>query len=99
MQEKHSLDHQGRTDVVRHCDWPAHKKMASLVKSSRVITDIITSTSSADDLALKRQILIENTTRAELLYVNFIVQHNLSFQNVQLNVAPTLPEWGDSEKF
>ena len=80
-------DHQGRTDVVRHCDWPAHKKMTSLVKSSRVTTGMFTSASSADDLDLKYQILIENTTRAELLHVNFIVQHNQS-SNHMLHLHP-----------
>ena len=38
------------------------------------------SASSAADLFLKDQTLIENTIKAELLHVNFIVQHNLSFQ-------------------
>ena len=38
------------------------------------------SASSAADLFLKDQTLIENTIKAELHHVNFIVQHNLSFQ-------------------
>ena len=43
---------------------------------------MFSSASSAANLALNDQTLIENATRAELLFINFIVQHNLSFRSV-----------------
>ena len=67
---------------MRHYDQPAHKKIESAVKSSRARTVMFSSASSAANLALNDQTLIENTTRAELLHGNFIVQHNLSFRSV-----------------
>ena len=54
--------YQGRAHVVRHCDKSTHKKMATLVKSSRTITVMFASASSAVDLVLKDQTMIENTT-------------------------------------
>ena len=39
------------------------------------------SASSAGDLVLNDQTLTEHTTRAELLHVNFIVQHSKPFVN------------------
>ena len=79
MQKKFFCDDQGRADVVRHCDRPARENMASVVKSSKMITGMIESANSTSHSALKDQTLIENTGKIELTHVNFIVQHNLSF--------------------
>ena len=43
---------------------------------------MFSSASSAANMVLNDQTLIENTTRAELLHVNFIVQHSLPFRTV-----------------
>ena len=80
MQNNFSCDHQGRADVVRHCDRPAHENMASVVKSSKTITDMLKLANSASYSALKDQTLIENTGKIELTHVNFIFKHNLSFR-------------------
>ena len=63
--------HMGLGDVKQHCRTLHHKTMEKSVKNTPKVDSFFTSTASNE--------VNDSVIRAEVMYTNFIVQHNLSF--------------------
>ena len=61
----------GLGDVKQHCRTPHHKTMEKSVKNTSKVGNIFASTASDEGN--------DSVIRAEVMHINFIVQHNLSF--------------------
>ena len=65
-----SCSHQGEADVKRHCRTPTHLKFAMALKNQPKISAALPATTDGRN---------PDVIKAEVLMVNFIVQHNIPF--------------------